>query len=136
MIIPDGCHIAAILVWIVAEPFLFTGWKEVISHLLAMVVYGGGLLAVSLIMDKVLGRDTMGGGDIKLFGVVGLYLGMIGTLFCMVFACLFGLVFNRLIPGDEEDERAFPFGPWIAASAAFMLLFGAPLIRWYQGLLG
>ena len=39
------------------------------------------MLLISLIMDKVLGKESMGGGDIKLFAVVGLYLGFAGTLF-------------------------------------------------------
>jgi leader peptidase (prepilin peptidase)/N-methyltransferase len=138
MIIPDGCHIAAIIIWIVAEPFLFKGWMDVISHVAAGIVFGGGLLVISLIMDRILGRDSLGGGDIKLFGVVGLYLGFIGTMFVMVFACLGGLLFNvisRMKKKENEEEKVFPFGPWIAIAAAFMLLYGEPLINWYMGLL-
>ncbi|MBQ1492706.1 MAG: hypothetical protein IIZ39_12170, partial [Blautia sp.] len=37
---------------------------------------------------------------------------------------------------EMEDGKAFPFGPFIAASVAFMLLFGQPLVSWYLGLLG
>lgn len=136
MIIPDGCHLAAILVWLAAEPFLFTGWADVGLSILSMVIYGGGLLAVSLVMDRILGRDSLGGGDIKLFGVVGLYLGLIGTLFTIVLACLAGLIFHFLIRGKGEEQTAFPFGPWIAGAAAFMLLYGTPLVNWYLGLLG
>lgn len=135
MIIPDGCHIVAAGAWLVFLPLTFTGWRDVLFHLLAAVVYGGGLLGVSLIMDKVMGRDTMGGGDIKLFAVVGLYLGMVGTLFAMMMACVLGLVFNMLIRRKDGD-RAFPFGPAIAAAAAIMLLYGEPLIGWYLSLMG
>lgn len=135
MIIPDGCHIAALITWLAAEPFLFDGVGNVISHVLAAIIYGGGLLAISLIMDRVLGRDSMGGGDIKLFGVTGLYLGIIGTLFVVLLACIMGLVFHYAVRRKEE-EKAFPFGPWIAAAAAIILLYGAPLISWYQKMLG
>ena len=138
MIIPDGCHIAAVTIWIIAEPFLFSGWMHVIEHVAAAFVFGGGLLIISLIMDRILQRDTMGGGDIKLFGVVGLYLGMIGTMFVMVLSCLLGLAYHLIsrMKNPEKEEKAFPFGPWIAVSAAFMLLYGTPLIQWYMGLLG
>ena len=136
MIIPDGCHIVAVIAWIAAEPFLFDGWKGVISHVAAALIYGGGLLAVSLILDRIMGRDTLGGGDIKLIAVTGLYLGMIGNLFTLMLSCILGLIFNAIIKRSSDDgDRAFPFGPWIAGAAAIMLLFGDPLINWYQNLL-
>lgn len=134
MIIPDGCHIVAVIAWVLAEPFLFDGWGGVISHVAAGLVFGGGLLTVSLIMDRIMGRDTLGGGDIKLIAVAGLYLGFIGTLFAMILACIGGLVFN-LFNKSSEKGSSFPFGPWIAVAAAFMLLYGEPLINWYLGLL-
>lgn len=136
MIIPDGCHVAALLVWVATEPFLFAGWKDVGFSILSLVIFGGGLLAISLVMDRILGRDSLGGGDIKLFGVVGLYLGLIGTLFTVVLACAAGLVFHLFSGGRKEEGQAFPFGPWIAGAAAVMLLYGAPLVSWYLGLLG
>ncbi len=134
MIIPDGCHIAAALAWLAALPFAFPGWGSVGLSLLSAVVFGGGLLAVSLAMDKLLGRDSLGGGDIKLFAVAGLYLGLVGTLFALLIACVVGLALHALARG-KSGERAFPFGPSIALSAAVMLLYGAPLVEWYLGLM-
>ncbi len=134
MTIPDGCHIVSALAWAVAAPFVMTGWREALTCLLAGLVYGGGLLAVSLVLDRVLGRDSLGGGDIKLFAVVGLYLGFIGTLFALMIACVVGLILHAL-SGRGEGRREFPFGPSIALAAAGMLLYGAPLIEWYRGLL-
>lgn len=136
MIIPDGCHIIAVIAWIAAEPFLFDGWTGAISHVAAALIYGGGLLAISLILDRIMGRDTLGGGDIKLIAVTGLYLGIIGNLFTLMLSCIMGLLFNAIIKRSSDDgDRAFPFGPWIAGAAAIMLLFGDPLINWYQNLL-
>ena len=135
MIIPDGCHVFSVIAWIAAEPFLFTGWREVLLHIGAALLYGGGLLVISLILDKVLGRESLGGGDIKLFAVTGLYLGIVGTLFALIFSCLAGLIFQKVRQGRGGEGKAFPFGPWIAAGAAGMLLFGEPLVAWYLGLL-
>ena len=66
-------------------------------HVLAGVVFGGGILGLSLILDKILGKDSLGGGDIKLFGVTGLYLGMIGTLFVVLFSAVIGLAFAAFL---------------------------------------
>lgn len=129
MEIPDSCHVIAIVAWVVTAPFLFGG-KEILFHVLAAVVFGGGILCLSLLMDRVMGRDTMGGGDIKLLFVMGLYFGFIGTLFVLIISCITGLIFNL------TNKRQFPFGPWIAIAAGIMLFAGEPLINWYAGLLG
>lgn len=134
MTIPDGCHIAALVIWAAFLPFTWNGWKDVILSLLAALVYGGGLLGISLIMDRVLGRDSLGGGDIKLFAVIALYLKPTGTLFAVALACVLGLLFHAL-NRNREGGAAFPFGPSIAAAAAIMLLYGEPVVRWYLSLL-
>ncbi len=134
MIIPDGCHVAAVLIWLMALPFVFTGWGDVARSVAAGLAFGGGLLGVSLVMDRLMGRDTLGGGDIKLFAVVGLYLGFVGTLFALVIACVVGLLLQFALKRGREDA-AFPFGPSIALAAGLMLLYGGPLVDWYRGLL-
>ena len=83
----------------------------------------------------MLGRESLGGGDIKLFFVIGLYLGPAGTLFTLILACAAGLLYAKLRSGNGGEGKAFPFGPWIAGAAALVLLFGDPLINWYMGLL-
>jgi len=135
MVIPDGCHIASLAAWVAAEPFLFEGWKNLMYYAGAGLLFGGGLLAVSLALDRAMGRDTLGGGDIKLVAVAGLYLGVIGTLFMLMIACLCGLIYNYLINKTSEKGSAFPFGPWIASASAMMLLFGQPLVDLYMALL-
>ncbi len=133
--IPDGCLLISAAAWLLALPFLAMSWREALLHLLAAVVFGGGLLLLSLIMDRILKKDSLGGGDIKLFFVVGLYLGFAATLFSLLLACVLGLLFAFLRKriGNAENEQ-IPFGPSIAAAAAVMLLFGDPMVRWYLGL--
>ena len=135
MVIPDGCHIVAVLAWAAALPLLKLSRGDILASVLSAVGYGGGLLAVSLVMDRLLGRDSLGGGDIKLLAVTALYLGPIGTLFALILACAIGLAFFAFSRRGGSD-RAFPFGPCIALAAAGMLLYGDGLVRWYQGLLG
>lgn len=132
MTIPDGCHIVSAAAWLAALPFTFTTWGDVGLHLLAALVFGGGVLGISLLMDKLLGRDTMGGGDIKLLAVSGLYLGMIGSLFALILACVIGLLWAAL--RRRRRDQPFPFGPAIAVGAAVMLMYGGPLTAWYLGL--
>lgn len=133
MTIPDRCHIIAALVWFATAYFLVDS-SQIISHVIAGLVFGGGVLLLSLIMDKVMGRETMGGGDIKLLGVTGLYLGFAGTLLTLILSCVLGLVFN--VVNRNRENKEFPFGPWIAIASAVVLFLGDPLINWYMGLMG
>ena len=134
--IPDGCLIIAAAAWLVSQPFTGMSWREAAFHLLAAVVFGGGLLLISLLLDSILRKDTLGGGDIKLYFVVGLYLGFAATLFSLLLACVLGLLFAFLRKHfGKAISDPIPFGPSIAAAAAVMLLFGDPVIRWYLGLI-
>ncbi|MBO4277682.1 MAG: prepilin peptidase [Clostridia bacterium] len=135
-IIPNGCLVTAALVWAAALPFVEEPLTALWKGLLSGFVYGAGLLLVSLLLDKILKKDTLGGGDIKLFAVIGLYLGLIGTLFSVIFACVLGLLFVPLRRALKKEGEQIPFGPAIAASATLMLLFGSALVNWYNSLLG
>jgi len=100
MIIPDRCHIIMVAAWVLSAPLLYSG-HEIFIHVLAGVIFGVGVLVLSLVMDKVLGRESMGGGDIKLLAVTGLYFGIVGTLFVLILSCIIGLVFNILHRGNR-----------------------------------
>ena len=79
-----------------------------------------GLLAVVTVLEKRMGREAMGGGDLKLLFVTGLFFGWKGNLLCLILACIFGIVFGLLAAG-----RAFPF----AASCRKSAVLGAYLRR-------
>ena len=133
MLIPDECHVISVLAWLLALPFLKPRPAEILASVLAGLAAGALLLFLSGILDRVLGRESLGGGDVKLVAVTGLYLGPVGTLFCLMLSCVLGLLFQAIA---GRRGRAFPFGPAISAAVCLMLLWGEPLVRWYTGLLG
>lgn len=134
--IPDGCHIICIAAWTAAVPFTFISAFDTVLHLLSALLFGGGILGLSVLLDRALGRESLGGGDVKLLAVTGLYLGPVAALFSLILACVTGLLFYLLLSGRGKKGQPFPFGPSISAGAALMLLFGEPLVRWYLNLLG
>lgn len=106
--------------------------------LIPAVALGGGVLIISLIMDKILKKDTMGGGDIKLLAVLGLYLSQYPLcipegLMLLFIACIVGIVIGSILM-KVDSETPFPFGPALAVAAWLTLLFGAPLAQWYTNL--
>ena len=135
MIIPDGCLIIAALAWVATAPFMGYALSDIIVYVASGIGYAAALLVLSLIMDKVLKKESMGGGDIKLVAVMGLYLGAIGTLFAAMIACIAGLIYYAIVIRRQEEPGAFPFGPFLSAAAVFMLILGGPLVSWYISLL-
>lgn len=111
------------------------------------------MLLIALVMDRILGRESMGGGDIKLLFVLGLYLNWMQMLLLLFVACILGIAAALAIRGTSaplqsdstsdapapDDSRTdisgIPFGPCLAAAGLFVYLWGQPLINWYVGLL-
>lgn len=136
MLIPDrfivfGCLWWAAFVPLVARDEGGMPWtQQLLSGLAGGLVIGGAVLAVALLFDHVTGKESLGGGDIKLLFMVGLYLGLWGSLFNLILSCLVGL-FMALGLGKQK----IPFGPAISLASGVSLLFGASFVSWYLGLM-
>lgn len=129
--IPDRFLLAGILWWAVTLPCF--GKENIMGRIgkgiLGGFVISGALLLLTLVFDKVTGKEGLGGGDIKLFFVTGLYLGLAGNLLNLLVSCVTGLLFVVVWKRDK-----IPFGPAIALSTWFCLLFGDMIVQWYFGL--
>lgn len=143
--LPDGLVLAGALWFAALVPFT-GGLSALIDGLIGSVAIAGPVLVLVLIADKLLGRETMGGGDIKLLAMLGLHLGASRMLLLLILASVFGILFSLLPcpapsadtePGDEEPLpesgrfRSIPFGPAILTAAWVTALFGNQLITWY-----
>ena len=125
---PDGAAVRAAFLFLLAEPLPQT----LFDMALGALAVPGALLLLSLAMDKVLGRESLGGGDIKLLFVLGLYLGWAEMLLLLLAACILGILW-ALRPGKKN--AAIPFAPFLSAAAILVTIFGSGLVEWYLGLL-
>ena len=107
------------------------GKGEVLSALTACAV-PAALLILVLLLEKLLGREAMGGGDIKLLFVLALYFSWAQLLLTLFTACLLGILWALLTGGKKGT--VLPFGPFLAAGAIWTAGFGDPAISWYFGL--
>lgn len=125
-IIPNAVMIfaalAALAILIVFEP------DELPEHLIAAAAAGGLLLVVALLYPR-----GMGMGDVKLAGVMGLYLGS-----AVAPALLIGFLTGSLLGvaliarhGAEARKQAVPFGPFLALGGLIALLAGNEMVDWY-----
>jgi leader peptidase (prepilin peptidase) / N-methyltransferase len=86
-----------------------------------------------LLLITVISKGGMGGGDIKLFFVIGLVLGTVNTLLTLFLASLIGMITGIVILKVRGQGRKtpIPFGPSIALGAVIAYFYGADFIEWY-----
>lgn len=138
-VIPNGLLAAILTDFIVFSPFVKMGgiWSVYARGLLSGLAAAGPLLLLVLMMDHILKRESMGGGDIKLFFVTGMFFPWQCVLFLLILSCLFGIAFAlifRKTTGDPSNPRAFPFGPAIAAGVYVSILAARPAVAAYLNL--
>lgn len=131
-IIPDRFILIPILARGV-ELLLTGGIRGLISGALPGFVIAGAVLIVSLVMDRILKKDTMGGGDIKLLFVIGMFLPFGQCLLMVMIACITGIFMASLLMKVSPDTP-FPFGPALSLAAIVVLFIGEPILNWYIGL--
>ncbi len=97
----------------------------------ALLGGAGGFLL--LFGAAVLSKGGVGGGDIKLYGVVGVVLGLQGMFLSLFFAAAAGLLTAApwILYKGLGKSTEIPFGPFIAAGAAVVYFTGPALMDIY-----
>jgi leader peptidase (prepilin peptidase)/N-methyltransferase len=135
MIIPDSITLPGMVIGVIAA-FLGALIVDPKHSLVGILVGGGGLLAVAAGYRAATGRDGLGGGDIKLLGMVGAFLGpagafvtiMIGSLAGTLFACVY------MLRSGQGRTAELPFGTFLAPGAMLAMLLGPHIVDAYWGL--
>ena len=125
-IIPDRITLPAIAMGFVTS-FLGTrvSWLDSLLGILA----GGGILFAVI----VLSGGGMGGGDMKLGAMIGAFLGYKLALLALFLAVILGglVALALLSTGIRRRKDPIPFGPFLAAAAAVVTLWGGMILTWY-----
>jgi leader peptidase (prepilin peptidase)/N-methyltransferase len=128
-ILPDSINIY------LAALFFIVSW---FSHPWTFWLIGGviGLgfpLLVSWVFYLLRGEVGLGGGDIKLYGALGFYLGPIGIMQNIFLSCFLGAVVGIILIATKviKKDNPIPFGPFIIVVGAFQI-FGE---SWFKHLM-
>jgi leader peptidase (prepilin peptidase)/N-methyltransferase len=106
-----------------------TNLDGVPEQLIAGAAAGGFLLLAALAYP-----GGMGMGDVKLAGMLGLFLGRevtVALLVALLAGTLVGVVVMARRGVREGRRTALPFGPFLAAGGVVALLVGPALVDWY-----
>lgn len=137
-IIPDRFSIGGIVVGLPLVYFLPVTYKDA---LIGLVLGGGLLLAIIYGYYFLTRKEGMGGGDVKLLAMIGVFTGWQGVLFTVFASSLIGTMVGipwaYMKKGSEGTlKAAIPFGPFLALGAFIYVLWGQYIIDWYFGFLG
>ena len=140
LIIPDGFIIFGLIVLAITT---LAGWMPINlkSSISGAFFFSGFLLLIGFIGEKILKKEAMGGGDIKLGFVIGGFLGFkisILTLYLSFITAgiiiLFGLAIKKI-----STKKMIPFGPYLALGTLMALVSNRTdgeniILNWYFSL--
>jgi leader peptidase (prepilin peptidase)/N-methyltransferase len=130
MIIPDKVLLFFAVIFIIERIFvpLLPWWDSLVG-----AVVGFSLL----LLIAVLSKGGMGGGDIKLFALLGFVLGWKMVLLAFFLSTLYGTVFGMIgmVLGKVRRGEPMPFGPYIVFGTLTAYFFGQSILEWYQQLI-
>lgn len=94
---------------------------------------GAGTGFVLLLVIALVSKGGMGGGDVKLYALLGFVLGFKLVLLSFFFSTLFGAVIGSLalLFKIVNRKQPIPFGPFIAAGTLTAYYWGSELIDLY-----
>ena len=126
-IIPNTIMLVALLAGVVI--LVLTRSGDLAEHAIAAAGAGGFLLLAALARP-----GGMGMGDVKLAGVMGLYLGraVVPALFVALIAgSILGAIIIARKGAKEGRKTAVPFGPFLALGGLAGLFAGDAIVDWY-----
>lgn len=110
--------------------------------------FGGGILApiigglsssLILLLISILGAaiyktdDALGLGDVKIFVVIGMFLGWRMSLVALFISVMISGAFSSilLISGKKDKKGTIPLGPFIVIGTFITMLYGSKILNWY-----
>ncbi len=139
-IIPNGLMLFGLAAGLVCLAFLHPeSWR---SSLTGALMAAGLLFLVDVLSRLLLRKEGMGGGDVKLMAVVGLFLGLRLVMLALLLAVVAGGLVGAglLLSKKVKPGGYFPFGPFLAVGSFVTLLFGEEILagymHWIQMLVG
>jgi leader peptidase (prepilin peptidase) / N-methyltransferase len=125
--------VAGVVLLAVAAALGPRGMDDWIRGLAGMSAGAGAFFVVALISPA-----GMGMGDVKLAGLIGLYLGylswgrvVLGFFLAFLLGAVSGIAL--MIAGKAGRKTQVPFGPFMALGAIIATLYGRPLLDLWQG---
>ena len=120
-ILPDGLNIFLMILFLPYVISYFSPYHYLVGGLIGFL----GPLSITYLFYKLKGQVGLGGGDIKLYGILGLYLGPLGILNNIFLSSMSGTLFALalILTGKMKRDQPIAFGPFIIIIAVIQIYF-------------
>ncbi len=133
-IVYPSMAIALLLAGLVDVPWmrgigLTDGWLQI-----AIAALGGGagflfFFLVAVAAERILGKEGLGWGDVKLAALIGLVCGFPLVVFVIVLGAAIGLLMAVLM-GRLKTGQTIPFGSALAVASMVAIMAGKAFLDW------
>ncbi len=95
-----------------------------INMLLGMIVGSGIFILITLLSRLILGKDSVGLGDIKLMGGLGLFFGLTNIVVISIISFLLAAIISiiLIITKNKKGNENMCFGPFIVIASVITIL--------------
>lgn len=127
--IPVGFQYVIFTLAILQTVLDFSNWSE---HVI-------GFFAVSVLLYliyKISKGTAIGGGDVKLMAVCGLFIGWKLIILAFLLGCIVGSVVHILRMKLSGESHVLAMGPYLSVGVFVAALWGEKILTWYLGILG
>lgn len=121
MIIPDQVLLFFGSLLLV-EVYIANGFDYTVESIFNGLIMFAIMYLMKTIGDFIFGKESMGGGDIKLMLIYGFVLGWATSCISICLASFIGLPISLLMIRSKSNHEV-PFGPFLAVSAIILILF-------------
>jgi leader peptidase (prepilin peptidase)/N-methyltransferase len=155
-IIPDVITLPGMVIGLVAAPFFMTALMmplpfklghavpyagpylvSFLNSLIGLLLGGGPLWFLGWLWERLRKVEAMGGGDVKLMGMVGSFLGWQGAIMTIILGAMAGSILGiaLIVLKRHQADKHIPFGPFLALGALISIFSGTDISEWYFGLM-
>lgn len=127
-IIPDSLSLSGAALGLLVSHWL--PGNSFFSSCLGLLIGGGVFLAVAWLYEKITKREGLGGGDIKLLGMIGAWLGIESILPVIILSSAIGSIvgISVMILNKSDFKAEIPFGPFLAGAALVQLFYKSQIL--------
>lgn len=110
------------LIIILVLKYIFFGFNVTLQSIISATSMFALMLFIKFCGDKIFKKESLGGGDIKLMGVIGAVLGFVPSLVALFISSILGLLFS-LFAKSDDNSHIVPFGPFLLISTIICVYF-------------
>lgn len=93
------------------------------------------LWLIGFVFSKIVKKEALGFGDVKLIGAIGAFFGPAAVLFAIIVSSFVGAVVGLalILRGKAKlgGFTAVPYGPFLALGAVMWMFWGPRIVAWY-----